>query len=385
MVQDNENEVFGDAEPMAAKPVLEPISAANPADGQPAEGVGGAQPEASANTETQETKPQANVSAETQETRHQVSVAKQGDSSAAAKLPVAGWIAIAVAALLIGLLIGVFVLGRSGLGSNKLEGSTIPADKVDSVVGAYSYDGKTKDITAKEVLIQMNGSLDGAKNEKGEYAMPSADAVLNYARTQVMMMEADRRGIKVSDEELNTFLQETYGVSDVKSIADSYGMDEESMKSVLTDSYKMQKLKESVTSGDNSASAPPEAPPMVSSAGGDSGNFASSGASQSASAANAEDESKAVHKEYSDYIIALAGSEWDSSKGTWASPDGKYATALASYNVTAEGATYDAALTAYYVAYEDYAQSAGGSEQAWQDFMQGVLSKASVSIGTLIP
>ena len=89
-------------------------------------------------------------------------------------------------------------------------------------------------------------------------------------------------------------------------------------------------------------------------------------------------------KEYADYIIKLVGNEWDSASGSWASLDGPYATALSTYNITPSGATYEAAQSAYYVAYQQYSSSQTEVSSKWSDFVNELLSNSTMNLNTLV-
>lgn len=92
----------------------------------------------------------------------------------------------------------------------------------------------------------------------------------------------------------------------------------------------------------------------------------------------------ATSKEYADYIINLAGSEWDANAGTWAATDGPYASALANYTVTPDSASYNAALAAYVVASQKYQAAAQQASQGWTNYVNSQLAQANLQLGTLV-
>ena len=66
-------------------------------------------------------------------------------------LPATAWIAVAVAALVVGVLIGRFLLG--GTGTISLAGrTTLSAGELDSTSATYTTGGRTVPVTAREVL-----------------------------------------------------------------------------------------------------------------------------------------------------------------------------------------------------------------------------------------
>ncbi|MDO4538066.1 MAG: hypothetical protein Q4B54_07880 [Coriobacteriales bacterium] len=293
------------------------------------------------------------------------------------KLGVGAWIGIAVAALVIGVIVGHFALGGGGAGGT-LGKTSLTEAELNATVATYVYGGKSQTITAREVLEQST-TLDAAKNDEGNYAVPAADAILTVARNKVIIAEADSRNITVSDEELSKYAEETLGSSDIASIASSYSMDEEMVKTLLRQSCQMSKLRSEVVTAETPEA--PEAPtaPEVATTDAD-GNALS----DEAAAAAKEEANKKETAEYAQYIAKLAGDEWDESAGKFKSASGPYATALTDYKVTKDAASYEAAQAAYYVAYQAYSTAQSEVSTQWTDFVNGLLSKSSISISTLI-
>ena len=87
-----------------------------------------------------------------------------------------------------------------------------------------------------------------------------------------------------------------------------------------------------------------------------------------------------IGEDYADYIINLAGDEWDSSKGTWKDADSTYAKAFADDAFTADSATYKQAMTAYYTAYQQYSSQASSASSKWTEYANGLYAKANISI-----
>ena len=304
-------------------------------------------------------------------------VTNESREGALLNLSMGAWIGIAVAALVVGILLGRFALGGGAAGA--LNKATLTEAELNTVVGTYTYNGKSNSLTARQV-IEQNSTLDSAKDADGNYKMPSADNVLSVARNMVIASEADARGITVSDDDLSSYAEDTLGTSDFASIATSYGMDEETVKALLRQSAQMSKLRDEVVSTDDAGEAPeapktPEVPTKD-----EEGNDLS----EEAKTAAQEEANKAVTKEYADYIIKLAGDEWDAEAGKFKSEDGPYATALADYEVKKDGASYEAAQAAYYVAYQDYSTKQSEISTQWTDFVNGLLGNSSISISTMV-
>ena len=64
------------------------------------------------------------------------------------------WIGIAVAALVIGVLIGRFVLGGGAGAAGALGKVTLTESELNTVVCTYAYNGTSQPITAREVIEQ---------------------------------------------------------------------------------------------------------------------------------------------------------------------------------------------------------------------------------------
>ena len=264
-------------------------------------------------------------------------------------------IAAAVVALVIGLLIGHFVK----FGGSSLTGKTTLSEAdLNAVVATYTAGGKGYDITARQVL-ESAGSLDAAKQADGNYTVPGASSILAFAQNAIVEREIENKGITVSDEEVAAYAEEQLGSSDYASIASTYGMSEDQIKKIMQTNAATKKLYDSIV-GEVSASMP-EAP--------------------TAPAEGAEDTPTA---EYGAYIVKLLGDEWDSSKGTWARKDGPFYAAMGEMDFKADSATYSQAESAYYVAYQQFSQQASTQSGKWTEYVNGLMSNASIQINTLI-
>lgn len=266
-------------------------------------------------------------------------------------------VAAVVAALVAGCLVGKFALG-SGVVRPAFPGQTTVSEAdLGRTMATYSYDGETGAVTVRDA-IESQGSLDSAKNDDGTYDVPSADAALSVARNRILAKVAEEKGVTVSDEELPDYAQRVAGTSDMAALASQYGLSEEDATEIVRESALMWKLKDQVVStkaGD--APAAPEAP-----ADGDQG---------AASAA------------YGAYVVGLLGDEWDSANDTWARQDGPFYQALKDETFSADSATYAQANMAYYVAYQRYVSDSSASTSEWTEYVNGVLSNASIEIVSL--
>ncbi|MCH3956974.1 MAG: hypothetical protein LKI67_05225 [Olsenella sp.] len=265
------------------------------------------------------------------------------------------WIAICVVALVVGILCGHFLLSSgSGAATGK---TTMSESDLDSTIATYMYSGSSHAITAREV-IEQNGSLDNQANSDGSYNVPSADDILSYARNKAVLAEAESQGVTVSDDDVSQYAQSTLGTDDYATIGSNYGLDEDATKSLLHDAAVIKKLRDSVVT--TTVPDQPTAPTAPS-----DGN---------------EDTTSA---DYAQYIINLAGDEWDSANNTWASTDGTYYSALSTYSISNDSASYAAAEQAYYVAYSNYSTAASQASREWTTYVNGLLSNASIQISSL--
>ena len=265
-------------------------------------------------------------------------------------------IAIVVAIVLVIVAgIGGYFIGHGGFGQQGTGTATLSKDQLDTTIASYSYNGANVDVTARQA-IESQYSLDTVKDSDGNYAAPSAEAVVSYVRNQILLKEAESRGISVSDKEMKSFAKEKIGSDDYKQIAQSYSMSEDQAKQVVRENTILQKLYGQIVPDSTSSTQPTEP------------------------TAPADGNEATASKEYADYIIKLAGKEWDSSKGTWAKEDGPYYQALKDEKFTADSATYKQAQMAYYVAYQQYATSSQQTSSKWTKFANGLYAKADVKL-----
>ena len=262
-------------------------------------------------------------------------------------------IAAFVAAIVIAAIIGFFV-GNGGFGGKGVGSSTLTKDQLDATVASYSYDGKKKDVSAREA-IESQYSLDAVKDSDGNYAAPSADVILAYVRNKILLDAAADEGITVSSKEMKKYAEDSIGTSDYDTMATQYGVSKDQAKQIVRQSATLQKLYKK-KAGDTSANMP------------------------TAPTEPSDDNKDAASKEYADYIIKLAGDEWDSKKGTWKDADSTFAKAFADDEFKADGATYQQAMTAYYTAYQQYSTEASSASSKWTEYANGLYSKANISI-----
>lgn len=292
------------------------------------------------------------------ETKAETSVvsADEKDGQPHRTLPTAAWVAIAVVALVVGVLAGHYLLGSSGTIS--LDGrTTLAASELDSTIATYTFDGQTTAVSAREVLVEANGGADPSANDDGTYDIPTASTVLTYVQNQIILQDAEDRGITASDEDVDEFVEESFG-TDLATLASSWGIEEDAAREMVAEAVIMRKLQDSVAS----TTLPdlpdePEAP-----------------------ADGGEDEPTA---EYAQYIIDLLGDEWDADADTWARTDGSYYATLSSYDISNDSATYAAATAAYGVAASEYQEAYTQISEELGDYSAALLSRATIQLGSL--
>lgn len=279
------------------------------------------------------------------------------DGDARRALPTAAWVAIAAAALVVGVLAGHFMLG--GAGSVSLGGrTTLSAGELDSTIATYTVDGRTVGVTAREVLVEASGSSEISANEDGTYDVPSASTVLTYVQNQLILADAEARGLTATDEQIDEFVTGSMG-SDLATLAQSWGISEDEARAVVSDAVTMRNLQDEVSTVEL-----PEQP--VAPAEPDEG---------------AEDTPTA---EYAQYVIGLLGDEWDSDANTWARTDGTYYATLSGYDISNDAATYAAASAAYSVATSVYQEAYATVSEELGAYTDSLLSRASIQIGSLV-
>ncbi len=314
------------------------------ADGEPeAEGVEDSESEADTSADSSTTAPAAKPRA-----ARPKKTSKQRAMMGKHKYFIAG----ALVAVIVAGVSGYF-LGSGGFGSKGVSAPVFAESELDATVATWKFKGASHKISAREA-IESQYSLDSVKDEDGNYPAPSADAVLSYVRNRILLEEASKQGIELSDEDLSSSAEASLGTSDFSAIADQYGVSEDQAKQIVREQGTIQKLYQSVM---DDAPAMPKAPAEP-----ESGD---------------ENEAKA---EYAAYIIDLAGKEWDAEAGTWAKLDGAYATALAGEEITPESATYAQAQKAYAVAYQQYMLESQGANAKWTSYVNELFGEADVEL-----
>lgn len=312
--------------------------------------------------------------------------AVENAKGALSNLGMGAWIGIAVATLVIGILVGRFALGGGGAGG-ALNKTTLTEGELDTVVATYTQNGGEKSITAREV-IQMTSSLEAAKDEEGNYKVPSADNILYAVRNTIAIGEAESRGINPTDEDLLNYAEQTLGQTpDFDSIATTNNIDVDTVKKLLTDSYRIHELQNQI-GGEMTAQEPeyPTEPTYETTKkvkDEETGEETDEALSDEEIQAAQDAAYNEVKKEYADYIIGLAGDEWDAEANKWKSEDGPYAQALASYEVTNDGASYLAAYAAYQVAYSSYSEAQSAYYDGITNYLSDLYGNSSIAIRTL--
>lgn len=266
---------------------------------------------------------------------------------------------VAIICAVVGIALGFVVSGFFG-GGKALNKTTLASNELDTVVA--SYNGTNK-VTARDVL-ESNGSIENAKVSEDIYHVPSADAIIAYVRNQILLDEAKKAGIEANDDDIAKFAKENLGVDklDYDEMAKKFGVDGDSVKEVMKQTVTISKLHDSKLTGDNSDVTPPVEPEKC-----------EEGKEQEKTAA------------YAEYIKKLVGSEWDAKNNKWASDDSMYASILGESGFDGSEASYEMAVMAFNVAYQQFAASQQKANSAWIEFVNKVYAESSVNIYTLMP
>ena len=262
------------------------------------------------------------------------------------------FIAIAVVAVVIAAIAG-YIFGSGGFAPKGIGSANLTEDQLDTTVATWSYKGATHNLSAREA-IESQYSLDAVKNSDDTYPAPSAQVILAYVQNQILMADAESRGITVSDEEAAEAVEKTLGTSDWATIANRYGTSEDQAKEIVKQQTMSQKLYAEIVPDAATAPTAPTEP--------------------------ADGNQDTASKDYADYIISLAGDEWDAEKGAWKSEDGTIASALKGQEFTADSATYAQAMTAYSAAYQAYATSSSKAASTYTDYVNGLFAEANLQI-----
>ena len=263
----------------------------------------------------------------------------------------------AVVLFALGIVIGRFLLGGGGATGSLNGRTTLSEGELNTPVASYTYNGQTKEVTAREVIEKTSG-LDAAKQSDGTYAVPAADKIIGYVRNALVVAEAQSKGITVTDDEVNNYMQTNFKTTDVSQIASKFNISEDAAKKQINDAVIMKKYRDSVLT-----TALPNAPQQPTPP--EDGN------------------SETTSQEYAQYIIGLAGDEWDAKNNTWASQDGDYYKQLSAYSISNDSASYAAAQTAYQVAMSKYSAVASKASQEWSQKINEILGKASIAVYSL--
>lgn len=262
--------------------------------------------------------------------------------------------AVAAALIVVAAIVGFFI-GNGGFGAKGTGTATLSAEQLDDTVATYTYNGKTSNITAREA-IESQYSIDNVKDDDGNYAAPSADTILSYVRTKIMIQTAEDEGITVSKKEMKKTAKSAIGTSNYKTMASQYGLTVKQAKQQVKDYALQQKLYKKVIKDAGSVTAP-TAP------------------TEPADENNLTDDEKAA---YAKYIIELAGKKWDSKKNAWKSSKSTYAQQVGDFD--GASATYEQAQAAYYVAYQEYSTAASKLSTKWTNYRNGLFADANIQI-----
>ena len=166
--------------------------------------------------------------------------------------------------------------------------------------------GSEHDISAREAIDEPVQPRDRPERGRVTYNTPSAETLIAYVRTEILLNEADARGIEVTDDEVAAYAENTYGHVGLRDARRAKRCDREAAGAAgsrATTPRSKSSTNQVVPAVTATVPEQPEQPADW---------RYKHGARQSTP----------------QYIIELAGDEWDAEAGTWASTDGPYYLAL---------------------------------------------------------
>lgn len=264
-------------------------------------------------------------------------------------------VAGAIVAVILVAILGYFVGSGGFTQTGGAGGATVTDDQLDRVLARYTCDGAERTMTVRDA-IEGQYSLEAAKNDDGTYTVPSAEVVISDVRNELLVADAEQRGIEVSEDEMAEYAEDTLGVSDFETLAEQYQIDEDQAREIVRTNALINKLYEQIVPDESSMTAPtqPTAP--------------------------ADGDENASSADYATYIIGLLGDEWDAETGTWARTDGGMYAAIDGANFDGKTATYAQATAAFYVAYQDYYETASAAQQTWTDYVNGLYAGCNLTL-----
>ncbi len=118
---------------------------------------------------------------------------------------VAALILIAVVAAVIG-----YVIGSGGFGGTGTGTATVGEDQLDTVIGSYTYNGASRDITVRSASRGRPSRVRAEQRRHGP-AFPRPRPSSPRSATIFLVSEAESRGIEVSDDEMDQFAESMLG------------------------------------------------------------------------------------------------------------------------------------------------------------------------------
>ncbi len=246
--------------------------------------------------------------------------------------------------------------------------SAVAQDKLGTtVVASYTYDGKTTDVTALDVISLYTGISNAVdSSDSSLYDLPTADNVLSYVRSCVLDQIAQDQGLTASDDEITEYLVSITGSSSatVDNTASSYGLTSDELTAIVQQSVRLSKLESSVTSYSGTAPTAPTAPTSDQTADGTAANDVTSA-------------------DYKTYVKNLVGVDYDFTNNKWSNTDSEYYTALSSYDLSASTYSYACATAAYNVAESDYETQSSTATATWKQYLESIFTSTSITIYSL--
>lgn len=250
------------------------------------------------------------------------------------------FVLVGLVCVVAGCLLGLVLFGGS---------ATAFVPRSDETLASFSYRGETHEIVQQDVRkLGIGHSMQ--EDENFDYA-----DVLYAVRMGVLSQEARNQGISVTEEDVSSYAKSQYRTDDYGALGEGV-LDGEVVKEAIEQELLVDRLRDEHVS-DGSIQQPPVTPAPL--AGGP-------GAESIPSA------------EYGAYLVELFGEAYDVQTDSWVQLDSPFYEAFQDESFSAQEATFEQAMKAYYVAYSLYDTAAFGSENSWTGYVNEVMSDVEV-------
>lgn len=259
-----------------------------------------------------------------------------------------------IAGLVIGFIFGKFIFCGPNQNVTNLNKTTVTESELNQIIGSYTYDGKNYTISIKDAIDHLGNTT----NSEGTYNMPSTDSIVALARQNILKNEAEKSNITVSDDEINTYIKDTFNVESVDELT-QFGYKAEQIKDMVTTNIIQEKLQKQVM-GEEVYKQPDYPDPAK------------------------EGEENNKTEAYAEYIKKLVGDKYKDNDWTEAGTEYKDAIAASDGGeFDGKTANYKAAMAVFQTAYREYDELQGAQTQKWLDYTNDIFKGCTITVATL--